>query len=88
MTAECHQARVQTLSRPDPTATSDTSYVPHGWEPRFADYLSLAFWTATAFSPADVSAIKRWAKLLMITEAMVSLLIGLLVIACAINILG
>jgi hypothetical protein len=40
-----------------------------------------------AFSPTDVSAIKRWAKLLMITEAVVSLGIGALVIARAINIL-
>jgi len=52
-----------------------------------ADYLSLSFWTATAFSPTDVSAIKRWAKLLMMTEAVVSLGIGALVIARAINIL-
>jgi len=64
-----------------------TDFVPAAWVPRFADYLSLAFWTATAFSPTDVSAIKRWAKLLMITEAVVSLIIGLLVIARAINIL-
>jgi hypothetical protein len=55
--------------------------------PTFADYLSLAFWTATAFSPTDVSAIKRWAKLLMVLEAAVSLGIGALVIARAINIL-
>ena len=53
----------------------------------FADYLSLAFWTATAFGPTDVSAIKRWAKLLMMIEAMVSLGIGALVVARAINIL-
>ena len=65
----------------------NTDFAPDGWVPRFADYLSLAFWTATAFSPTDVSAIRRWAKLLMITEAAVSLLIGLLVIARAINIL-
>ena len=64
-----------------------TDYVPAAWVPEFADYLSLAFWTATAFSPTDVSAIKRWAKLLMIIEAVVSLGIGALVIARAINIL-
>jgi hypothetical protein len=46
-----------------------TDYTPAGWVPNFADYLSLSFWTATAFSPTDVSAIKRWAKLMMITEA-------------------
>jgi hypothetical protein len=64
-----------------------TGYVPAAWVPQFADYLSLAFWTATAFSPTDVSAIKRWAKLLMMIEAAVSLGIGALVIARAINIL-
>ena len=64
-----------------------TDYAPATWVPEFADYLSLAFWTATAFSPTDISAIKRWAKLLMMTEAMVSLGIGALVIARAINIL-
>jgi len=64
-----------------------TDYAPSAWVPAFADYLSLAFWTATAFSPTDVSAIKRWAKLLMVIEAAVSLGLGALVIARAINIL-
>jgi len=64
-----------------------TGYAPAAWVPEFADYLSLAFWTATAFGPTDVSAIKRWAKLLMMIEVMVSLGIGALVIARAINIL-
>jgi hypothetical protein len=64
-----------------------TDYAPATWVPNFADYLSLAFWTATAFSPTDISAIKRWAKLLMMIEAVVSLGIGALVIARAINIL-
>ena len=45
-------------------------------------------WTATAFSPTDISAVRPWAKLLMITEAAVSLGIAGLVIARAINILG
>jgi hypothetical protein len=64
-----------------------TVYVPVTWVPKFVDYLSLAFWTATAFSPTDVSAIKPWAKLLMIVEAVVSLGIGALVVSRAINIL-
>ena len=64
-----------------------TEYVPATWVPRFVDYLSLGFWTATAFSPTDVSAIKPWAKLLMMIEGGVSLGIGALVIARAINIL-
>ena len=65
-----------------------TEYVPASWVPKFVDYLSLGFWTATAFSPTDISAIKPWAKLLMITEAAVSLVIAALVIARAINILA
>ena len=64
-----------------------TGYTPADWVPKFADYLALSFWTATAFSPTDVSAIKRWAKLMMITESTVSLVIGILVIARAVNIL-
>ena len=55
--------------------------------PKFVDYLSLDFWTATAFSPTDVSAIKHRAKLMIMTEAVVSLVIGVLVIARAVNIL-
>ena len=66
----------------------NSQYVVAGWVPKFADYLSLGFWTATAFSPTDVSAIKPWAKLLMMMEAAVSLAIATLVIARAINILA
>jgi hypothetical protein len=65
-----------------------TQYVPATWVPKFVDYLSLGFWTATAFSPTDISAIKPWAKLLMMTEAAVSLGVAGLVIARAINILA
>jgi hypothetical protein len=65
-----------------------TGYVPATWVPQFVDYLTLGFWTATAFSPTDISAIKPWAKLMMITEAAVSVGIGALVIARAINILA
>lgn len=64
-----------------------TDFVAGPWVPKFADYLSLAFWTATAFSPTDISAIKVWAKLLMMLEAAMSLCLAALVIARAINIL-
>ena len=62
-------------------------YVPAGWVPRFIDYLSLAFWTATAISPTDISAIRPWAKLLMMVEAAGSMALAVLVISRAINIL-
>jgi len=64
-----------------------TDYVPASWMPVFLDYLSLSFWTATAFSPTDTSAIRPWSKLLMMVEAGASLALGALVIARAVNIL-
>jgi len=62
-------------------------YVGVGWYPRFIDYLHFSFATGTAFSPTDVSAIKSWAKLMMIAEAAISLVVALLVVARAVNIL-
>jgi hypothetical protein len=56
-----------------------------GWCPTFVDYLALSFSTATAFSPTDVSAVKRWSKLLMMAESATSLAVALLVLARAIN---
>jgi hypothetical protein len=64
-----------------------SAYAPANWVPRFVDYLSLAFWTATAISPTDISAIKPWAKLLMMLEAGCSIVLAALVIARAINVL-
>jgi uncharacterized membrane protein len=62
--------------------------VGRDWYPQFVDYLALSFNTATAFSPTDVSAIRRWAKLLMILESTVSLALATLVVAKAINSIG
>jgi len=57
------------------------------WYPSFVDYLHLSFSTAMAFSPTDVSAIKPWAKLMMMAEEAVSLIVAVLVVARAVNIL-
>jgi hypothetical protein len=62
-------------------------FVREGWYPRFVDYLHLSFTTATAFSPTDVSAVKPWAKLMMMAEETISLVVALLVVARAVNIL-
>ncbi len=66
---------------------ANSQYVEAGWYPRFIDYLHLSFTTATAFSPADVSAIRPWAKLMMMAEEAISLVVALLVVARAVNIL-
>ena len=59
----------------------------HDWEPNFVDYLFLAFNTSTAFSPTDVPVLSRWAKLLMMIQAMISLLVLALLAGRAVNIL-
>ncbi len=61
---------------------------PRDWEPRFVDYLYLSFTNATAFSPTDVMPLARWAKLTMLVQSALSLAIGALVIARAVNILN
>jgi uncharacterized membrane protein len=60
---------------------------PADWESQFVDYLYLAFTNATAFSPTDVMPLARWAKLTMLVQSAVSLAVGALVIARAVNIL-
>jgi hypothetical protein len=62
-------------------------FAPPGWYPKFADYLVLSFNTGLAFSPTDVSAVRTWAKLLMVVESVISLALAALVIARAVNIL-
>lgn len=57
------------------------------WEPQFVDYFYLGFTNATAFSPTDVMPMSRWAKLAMAVQSGVSLVVGALVIARAVNIL-
>ncbi len=66
---------------------TNSELVRVGWYPGFLDYLSLSFSTAMAFSPTDVSAIKPWAKLMMMTEQAISLIVAILVVGRAINIL-
>jgi uncharacterized membrane protein len=66
---------------------SNPELVRDGWYPSFVDYLHHSFSTAMAFSPTDVSAIKPWAKLMMMAEETISLVVGILVVARAVNIL-
>ena len=70
-----------------PEMTLPAEIVPAGWYPQFADYLSLSFSTAMTFGPADVSAVKAWAKLTMIAESLISLSLATLVLAYAVNIM-
>jgi uncharacterized membrane protein len=60
---------------------------PKDWEPLFIDYLYTSFTNATAFSPTDVMPLSRWAKLTMLLQSSLSILLVALVIARAVNIL-
>jgi uncharacterized membrane protein len=69
---------------PQMTLTDDKS---KRWSPNFVDYLFLAFNTSTAFSPTDVPVLSRWAKVLTMAQASVSLAVVALLAARAVNIL-
>ena len=57
------------------------------WRPGFVDYLFLAYNTSTAFSPTDVPVLSRWAKVLMMVQATISLATVAVLAARAVNIL-
>ena len=57
------------------------------WSPRFIDYLFLAFNTSTALSPTDTPILSRWAKILVILQAIISLTLVTVLAARAINIM-
>lgn len=56
------------------------------WSPGFVDYLFLAFNASTAFSPTDSPVLSRWAKTLMMIQALISLATVALLAARAVNI--
>jgi uncharacterized membrane protein len=61
---------------------------PPNWGPTFVDYLFVSFTNSTAFSPTDTLPLTSWAKLLMMVQALASLLTVALVAARAVNILS
>jgi hypothetical protein len=58
------------------------------WRPRYLDYLFLAFCTGVAFSPADVSTLSHRAKVLQMTQAVISQALLVLVAARGINLMA
>jgi hypothetical protein len=65
---------------------SDPRLDPH-WSATFIDYLYVSFTNSTAFSPTDTMPLSRWAKLLMLAQALISLVTVGLVAARAIGLL-
>ena len=57
------------------------------WSPRFVDYLFLAFNTSTALSPTDTAILSRWAKMLSMLQALISLSIVAILASRAVGML-
>ena len=68
--------------------TNVVTAVARTWHPGFVDYLFLAFNTSTAFSPTDTAVLSRRAKVLMMVQALLSLVILAVLIGRAINALA
>jgi uncharacterized membrane protein len=58
------------------------------WLPRYTDYLYLAFTTSFAFSPTDVLPLTRRAKMLMLLQAVISIITLTGIAGSAINLLA
>jgi hypothetical protein len=58
---------------------------PTHWEPTFPDYLYVSFTNATSFSPTDTMPMSRWAKMAMLAQSSVSLIVVALVVSRAVG---
>lgn len=67
---------------------SDPEFAAKDWRPTYPDYLYLSFTNSTAFSPTDLMPLRPWAKLIMMLQSAVSLIIALLVVAWAVGALN
>lgn len=61
---------------------------PRGWSPGFVDYLFLAFNTSAAFSPTDTAILSQRAKVLTMSQALISLSVVTVLIGRAVNALA
>ena len=69
------------------TVDERQAWAEPNWKPGVVDYLFLAFNTSVAFSPTDTPVLSRWAKLVMMVQASVSLSVVAILAARAISLL-
>lgn len=55
------------------------------WRPHFVDYLFVAFTQSSTFGPTDAPLLARWAKVLAMIQAFISLLIVVILISRAVG---
>lgn len=72
---------------PQMTMSEGSGWAQPDWKPGVVDYLFLAFNTSVAFSPTDTPVVSRWAKMVMMVQASVSLSIVAILAARAISLL-
>ena len=66
--------------------TLDDRFDAAAWFPMFIDYVFLAFNTSMAFSPTDSPVLSRGAKVLTMTQAVISVTVIVVLAARAVNI--
>jgi uncharacterized membrane protein len=71
----------------DPAGPRDLAFPGDLRAPRYAEYLFLAFNTATAFSPTDTMPLTTRVRMMIMAESAVSLMALAIAAARAINIL-
>jgi uncharacterized membrane protein len=71
----------------DPAGRRDFAFPGDSTRPRYADYLFLAFNTATAFSPTDTLPLTTRVRMMMMAESAVSLMALAIIAARAISIM-
>jgi uncharacterized membrane protein len=71
----------------DPAGRRDFAFPGNLTRPRYAEYLFLAFNTATAFSPTDTLPLSTRVRMMMMAESTVSLMALAIIAARAINIM-
>ena len=70
------------------TEMQSSDLVAADWAPQYGDYFYLAFTNATAFSPTDTLPVTRWAKMLMLAQSAISLVIAVMIISRAVSVLS
>jgi hypothetical protein len=68
-------------------AMDDELHIAPGWQPGMIDYLFLGFTTSTAFSPTEAMPLTARAKILVMLQSIISLIVIAIVAARTINIL-
>jgi hypothetical protein len=67
--------------------TTNVGLAAPGWQPRFGDYLYLAYTNIVAFSPTDTMPLTTRTKALMTVQSLISLAVLVVVLARVVNIL-